>query len=65
MKLQIKKRSAIMKLSPYGIDRLKVLLGLTTMNEDVTDGTRKDVYDIIQKLNVMKQCLDKLVRVSA
>ena len=65
MKLQIKKRTAIMKLSPYGIDRLKVLLGLTTMNEDVTDGTRKDVYDIIQKLNVMKQCLDKLVRVSA
>ena len=65
MKLQIKKRSAIMKLSPYGIDKLKVLLGLTTMNEDVTDGTRKDVYDIIQKLNVMKQCLDKLVRISA
>jgi len=65
MKLQIKKRTAIMKLSPYGIDKLKVLLGLTTMNEDVTDGTRKDVYDIIQKLNVMKQCLDKLVRVSA
>ena len=65
MKLQIKKRSAIMKLSPYGIDRLKVLLELTVMNEGVTDGTRKDVYDIIQKLNVMKQCLDKLVRVSA
>ena len=65
MKLQIKKRTAIMKLSPYGIDRLKVLLELTVMNEGVTDGTRKDVYDIIQKLNVMKQCLDKLVRVSA
>ena len=65
MKLQIKKRTAIMKLSPYGIDRLKVLLGLTVMNEGVTDGTRKDVYDIIQKLNVMKQCLDKLVRISA
>ena len=65
MKLQIKKRTAIMKLSPYDIDRLKVLLGLTVMNEGVTDGTRKDVYDIIQKLNVMKQCLDKLVRVSA
>lgn len=65
MKLRIKKRSAIMRLNPYDIHRLIVLLELTAVNDAVTDDTRKDVYDIIQKLNVMKQCLNELTRVSS